>query len=257
MRPFHSLVPRTLAAIAGPQPRALGLAVAALILLLTGCHDRPTTAVSRTAVRQQLPTATLAASLTAAALRSLTGHGTLVTDSTANDAEISPAQARLLAVTFIQQYGRFDRSVLEAAFGGPIDFARLEAHERVFYAHSPYGAIDSRYSRPMAKAYGSYYLVTLTQDEVPAVSIAVSAHANDLTVRNGRIVAPIPYGNEFLWIGIRNGFEVPITPERAVRLATDATGLPAATTPVLVAPTPLASGPNTRGGVSFSKGQSR
>jgi hypothetical protein len=54
---------------------------------------------------------------------------------------------------------------------------------------------------------------------------------------DGRIKAPLQRGNEFKWIGIRRGFELPISAERAVRLAYDATGRPAVAPPVLIAPT--------------------
>lgn len=141
-----------------------------------------------------------------------------------------------MARTFARQYGPFNRSIFEAGAGHPINFDSLVPSPQVFYAHSAYDTLPDRYSRPAKKGHGSYYLVTLEMKSTPIITVAVSALAGDLSIRSGKISHPRIHGNEFRMYPIRRGFEVPISRERAVRIASEFTGVKVREIPELVAP---------------------
>jgi hypothetical protein len=83
---------------------------------------------------------------------------------------------------------------------------------------------------------GSYYILTLGEDGVPKVSLAVSVYATDLLVAGGRIITPQLYGNEFRMVGIPadGAYGSPIPPEVAVKIASEATMARVVAPPVFV-----------------------
>lgn len=84
---------------------------------------------------------------------------------------------------------------------------------------------------------GSFYLVTIVQDQRPVLSVAVSALASDVTINSaGRLQRPNVFGNEFRVRSIRPGDEFPISPELAARIGAEQTGARISAPPTLVAP---------------------
>lgn len=211
----------------------LGLTAA---VILAGCSEGLPPEPSEGGARQRAATVSVTQALTPQLAAILRADGTLpIASEHQVGSEITPSRATELAVAFLREYGKYDRSVMEKVLGFQLRFDDLVPSERVFFAHSPYGEIDPRYSKPTAKAFGPYYLVSLMQDGVPAISIAVSAKASDLGMKGGKIVAPRRRGNEFHWLAIPQHVEFPITPERAVRIVSAETGALIASMPTLVA----------------------
>jgi hypothetical protein len=97
-------------------------------------------------------------------------------------AQITAAQARLIGAAAARTFGPGIRTYLEKRRGTPIDFAALEPG-RAFYGHSPYEqSLPADVHPGFRKAAGPYYLVTLLEDGVPAMSVAVSAYNTDVRV---------------------------------------------------------------------------
>ena len=141
---------------------------------------------------------------------------------------ISAEEALGLAEEFLRGQGQYVHRQLERQHGARIDLGQLVADPRVLVAQTPYEVVHPPLSNPSRKHLGSYYLVTFEQHGVPAVLLAVSALATDIEIVDG---APHYHGdegmrgNEFRWTGIpRGGHGIPLSPERAARMAADATG---------------------------------
>lgn len=149
-----------------------------------------------------------------------------------NRPTISRARARDLAFAWAQGYGMYVRNALERHHGAPIIFEELEVAERVFLLDSSHEPLPAEAPNPVHKAWGPYYLVTLEQDGVAAVEVAVSVYADDI-VFDG--VNRLWYvgdegirGNEFRWAGLHPSPAAArrpiVTPEQAVALVRAATG---------------------------------
>lgn len=204
----------------------------------SGCDDGRQTLAPRAASQQRQPEIALADALAPSFAASLDRSGRFPTEKLDREpgVEITAARAAELAVAFARDFAPFNRSLYERATGRILRFDALTASPRVFFAKSAHGALSSRFSRATHKAAGGYYLVTLTQDGVAVLSVAVSALASDLRLREGHIVAPSYSGNEFRVAAIPPGVEYPLTPERASRIASEGSGARVTAMPDLVAP---------------------
>mgnify|MGYP001596594024 CR=1 FL=1 len=216
-----------------PQQVHFQLLGTALLVTAAACADAPLPAPGRT------ETISLSEAVTpkVAAGLSLEGRFDVAVSANEPGIEITPARAAELALAFAQQYAPYSRSLFEKAAGRRLDFQKLLADGRVFYAQSPYDELDARYSKPMQKAAGGYYIVNLLQDGQPALSVAVSAKASDVEIRGGRLLFPRHNGNEFLALGVRRGNrEFPIAPELAAVRAAEQSGAKVAAAPTLIMP---------------------
>lgn len=113
-------------------------------------------------------------------------------------------------------------AALEREHGGPINFHRLRAAPRAYYAHSAYadGAL-SNLPPLVRRQVGPYYLIHLMDKHVVAITIAVSGYNSHLQVVDGRLKWPPQErtGGEFRAVGIPrgSGFVLPTSPEAAIR----------------------------------------
>ena len=166
--------------------------------------------------------------------------GLFVMSAKAVDAKrpsLTEANARRLAAIYARDYGPIMRATLEGHRRAAIDFSKLSACGRTFYAESSLPDLPDAVPAGLRRANGPYWLVTLCEIGVPAVSVSVSAFATDIHVVNDKLVYPLDSGSEFWIIGIPPALQaLPLPPEEAVRAAVAATGTPVNQVPVLVAP---------------------
>lgn len=139
---------------------------------------------------------------------------------------VTAAQAKELALAYARTFGAYVKPDLERSHSKSIKLAALRAAPRVLFVESAYRPLPSETFMPLQKAAGPYYLITLLEDGQPAVAVAVSALATDVTIREGAIVFPRYYGNEFRINGINalTGNGAMISPEFAVESAARSTG---------------------------------
>lgn len=153
--------------------------------------------------------------------------------------QISAAEAAEQAVVHMRMFGPLVRKYLEEQHGAPLDFARLEADPRVYYATTPYEqTIPPDFHPGLRKNLGPYYLVVLRSSGRPVLSVAVSAYNTDFVVRNGELHFPVNHGNNFMPQGAHVGreFSMPVSPERAVQIVAEATGARVVAVPALSLP---------------------
>ena len=171
--------------------------------------------------------ARLASRLTAEAASQLGSDGllNLATAVQGTAPEISESRARELALVAGRSFGPMMRPALEADHGGPIDFGTLAVCPRAYYAASPVEPLPPDIPSYYHRLFGPRWLVSLCdRGGEQQVSIAVSALATELNIANGQLIygGDSQHGAEFEILGIpRSLGELPISPERAVLLATD------------------------------------
>lgn len=207
-------------------------AISALIAA-QGCDatTRSTTDLDRVAVRLHV-TGKAAATLNGAgefqleAPRSLNGN-----------AIIAPAQARRLAMAFLRVLGRSFHSAWETDRGASIDLSTLSPSSRVYFAQSPYQAVERRdVHQAYRRDLGPYYVLTLNSGAEPVIVIAVSALAVDYRIdATGRLIEPVETGMDFVHEGIpgKGGFGL-LSPEEAAVVAAEAAGAQVENVPELV-----------------------
>jgi hypothetical protein len=159
--------------------------------------------------------------------------------STSSLSEISASRASDVAEVWAHQFGPFLKGYLETQHGAPIRYAALVSCGRPLYARGAFIPPPEEIPAPYGRPYGSWWLVTLCEsDGLPAVSLAVSALATELTVVDGQIRFPMVAGNEFFPVGIPMGSvgEFPASPEAAVALVAQQTGRRTTLVPELVMP---------------------
>jgi hypothetical protein len=110
--------------------------------------------------------------------------------------------------------------------GGAVNPVRLKAAPRVELSLSPYQTTPPEYGDATLRGRGPYFMVRMQDGDEPVLTVAVSAHATDVQIVDGRLVFPSVFGNEFAVAGnpIGSGFANPISPEAATMVAGDATG---------------------------------
>jgi hypothetical protein len=142
---------------------------------------------------------------------------------------ISEAQAVDLAVALIQT-AKSDQGLITQLGnerGGEVPrLALLRPSPRVERALSPYETTPPEYGDATLRSRGSFYMVRFLDGSEPVVTVGVAAHATDVTIVDGKVQFPAEHGNEFLIAGDPpgGGFEKPISPEEATRIAAQATG---------------------------------
>ena len=176
--------------------------------------------------------------VTGAALSSLDSRGLFATEQAAAEPfdQITPETARAQAVVAARMFGPGLRSYLESGHGAAIDLNSLRA-TRVYYGTSAYDqTIPSDFRLGMRKLLGPYYFVVLSADDEPAVSVAVSAYNTNIRVEGGTLhYLTVEAGHDFRLKGIKRGEidGLPLSPERAVQIASTATGVRVAGPPRL------------------------
>jgi hypothetical protein len=168
-----------------------------------------------------------------AALQSVDAAGQFVTETPSGlpYPSITAAQAREQALAATRTFGPQIRPYLESNRGAPIDFSVLVAG-RTFYGASVYEqTLPADFHPGFRKAAGPYYLVTLLDNGVPVLNVAVSAYNTDVEVSNGRITKMARRsGEDFRIVAVKSG-EVPMTPERAAQIAAEFGGVRVARAP--------------------------
>lgn len=148
---------------------------------------------------------------------------------------IAPAQAIVLAETFMRTIGRNLQGVVEAQHGASVDLNALVPDPQVLLAESPY-LVPPDAPQPVRNAHSAYYLVQFRQPSGKlAMSVAVSTVADVVNV-NGRLRFPLEFGNEFSVTGIPEGSNdgLPMFAEHAAVAAYELTGARVAQFPRLV-----------------------
>jgi hypothetical protein len=167
--------------------------------------------------------------VTGAALSSLGPGGVFETEPPASEpfAQITPETARAQAVVAARIFGPGLRSYLESQHGKPIDLNSL-IPTRVYYGTSAYDqTIPYDFPLGIRKMLGPYYLVVLSAGDEPAVTVAVSAYNTNIRVERSALkYLTVEQGHDFRLKGVRPGEldGLPISPERAVQIASTTTG---------------------------------
>lgn len=176
--------------------------------------------------------------LTPEIAKSLTPGGLFVLrDRTASNAELTESQVRTIARAWVRQYFPSVRGHLETQRGARINAANLTDCARIYYGESPYNDVaDLSDGGVTRRVYGPWWLVPLCAGGAPVVLLGVSAYATDITISNGVIRLPMVSGGEFVWKGIPEGVELPISPEKAAEMAANWTNTRVASIPRLILP---------------------
>lgn len=154
--------------------------------------------------------------------------------------ELPEERAVEFASAWLTHHGPMLRTFIERTRGGPVDFARLSSCGRALYARAAFPDLPQEIPLPFRRPFGSWWLLSFCNPEgSPVVSIAVSTSA-ELTVHKGQLIFPAISGNEIFALGIPLGHqgEYPMSPEAAVKRATDATGARVTAVPELLMPSP-------------------
>jgi hypothetical protein len=213
------------------------LLVMALSSFALGCAERPPVEP------QPLHPDDVRLYLTDQASTSLDASGRFVLPDPPEEAypQISPERAGELAVVFASTYGPMVRSHLERQHRRPIDFGALRVGSPVYYAASPYEPVPPHFSPGMRNVHGPQYLLYLVYpDGTPVLSVNVAAFT-EAWIEEGQIRFPTWHGGDFGAAGIPagDGFQLPVSPEQAARLASRHTGASVAGAPeFLLAPFP-------------------
>jgi hypothetical protein len=190
-----------------------------LVLSLNAACDRQDArATSPTAA-----TPNLQRFLTGSAAQNLDAHGEFMFSAASPEPgvpAITSERAGELALSFARTWGKFYERQWAEDRGGPIQLKSLEVAPRIFYAESPYGRFPDGYHPAFRRAFGPWYVVTLTSGGDPVLRVAVSAYNTDLGIdARGKLVEPLVGGNDFEAIAISQGsagWFHPVSPERAV-----------------------------------------
>jgi hypothetical protein len=157
--------------------------------------------------------------------------------------QITAAQAEAIALAWRAPFGTPRREYLTREHGAPVEPEQLSTCGRTFYAASAFDPpAPSVASDPMqlatARAFGPWWIVPLcAADGTPAVALAISAYAADLTIEHGSLVLPTRGGNWFLAQGVPPGTtRWPVTPEDAAARAAGSSGRRVTEVPMLIAP---------------------
>jgi hypothetical protein len=213
--------------------RRLGVAVAACILGgLSACGDRqPRPGITATAVTPGRLATMITGSVRLGATGEIEVDGAVPTWR----AQISETRADTLAEAWSRVFASMARTFLERQHGEPINVAALHACGRTYFARSPFQPLPASIPDATQRTFGPYWLVTLCDGSGPAISLAVSAYATDLTLVGGELRFPQLSGEEFKWVGIPAGSAgLPLPPEEAVATTFVQTGRRIAATPELI-----------------------
>lgn len=196
--------------------------VVAVAFSVIGCDDRGT--------EPELPDVTQW--VTGEALQALDASGHFVLSPVEIPAErpiIGQQQALDLAVAYLRTSATNSALVdwvTAQRRGQRVDLATIQPSRRVEVAISPYETTPPEFGDATLRFRGSFYIVRFLENGEPAVSVGVAAHATDVTIVDGKVQFPSHHGSEFIIAGDPPGlgFENPISPEGATRIAAEATG---------------------------------
>lgn len=173
--------------------------------------------------------------VTPAVARLLDETGHVPTQQASDPGAISPREAQALATAYLRVFGPTARTWLEQLHGRPLDFAALRPEGAVILAESPFEAMAPSVDPPDRKRAGPYYVVTLHASYGPAVTVAVSALASDITVDAAGVHSTASVrGNDFrVWPVPRAGSAAPaLSAEQAIAGAFRTFGEPIDALPV-------------------------
>lgn len=197
----------------------------ALSLSRTCDAETPTSQSTEEVIGPSTGVAALAGVVSAEFASQLTQHGMFRDPVFPARADwITPEAARTLALQYTEEFLVYQDTRLERQHGADIDFGNLTVDSRVELAETPYVDAGGDHPAPLKRALGSFYLVTLRSHGTPAISVAVSVHATNLSIQDGHLVASAGHGNEFRSAGIPIDGSGVSTPERAAMVAAMATG---------------------------------
>lgn len=174
--------------------------------------------------------------VTGDARAALSSSGTFALSSAHAADEIDASRAQRLAEAWIRDFAPQLAPAIARHRGEAINVEALRVCERPFYARASHAAVgDSDVPLPTHRAYGAAWLVQLCDGgNEPVVALKVAANATDTEIVDGHVRFPPRYGNEFLTLGLAPGQPLPISPERAVQLARQATGQRVRAVPELI-----------------------
>ena len=210
------------------------LAEAFALLVGVGCGDQQ----SGGAVVAPVSTASLATMLTEGARLNRSGEIQVAGPVATWLPQITLGRADSLAQGWVRAFASMDRSLLERQRSAPIHVPALRVCGRTLFARSAFDPLPSTLPAYIQRSFGPYWMVTLCDGQAPAVSLAVSAYATELTLANGEVRFPIPsIGEDFKWMGIPVGSPgLPLPPEEAVATMFAQISRRVAAAPVLVIP---------------------
>ena len=179
-----------------------------------------------------------------AARAALDARGRFVLPRTAARGEIDEQQAVALGDAWLKQFGSMVLTTLEEERGSHIALETAQRCGPPLYAASSYGKLTDDIPLPVQQLHGSWWLLSYCNGSGEAqISLSVSALATNITLEDGRVRFPVSHGTEFIWYGIPNSLSgLPVSAERAVAAAFQATRVQVAEVPELVAP-PRPNGP--------------
>lgn len=190
------------------------VATACALLVLIGCGD------------QQLPGNGIVAPVSPGRLATmLTGNARLTASGEiqvsgpilTSRPQIAASRADSLAQWWARTRAAMARPMLERQHGAALNIPALHVCGRTYFARSAFDPLPISLPDYAQRSFGPYWIVTICDDAEPAISLAVSAYATDLTLANGRVDFPKVSGEEFKWVGIPVGSSgLPLPPEEAV-----------------------------------------
>jgi hypothetical protein len=157
------------------------------------------------------------------------------------DSELSESQARSLATAYLRQAGPMIRRSLEKQRGSSIKLDALRQCGRGLYAASPFEVLGPEIHGAYRRVFGSWWLVGFCGSGGGLeVSVAVSALAIELTVKDDRVDFGSSSGTEFFTMGVPPEWDGPagLSPERAAVRIGNKTGKRITQVPELIAPHP-------------------
>jgi hypothetical protein len=144
---------------------------------------------------------------------------------------ISAERARELAVSFALSFGPVLERQWQQQHGRSFDFRTLKADSRVFFQPTPYALFPDGYHGAFRRMFGPYYIVRLSSDDRPRLTVAVSAYNTNVAIfPDGRLDRPVESGSDFFERGLpadtaRRDEMGPMSPEAAVAYVSTLTGL--------------------------------
>jgi hypothetical protein len=152
--------------------------------------------------------------------------------------QITAEQAKEIAVAWVHTFAKYFHEYLEERHGRRIDLNSLKIGSPVYYAATPYTAVPPDVHPGLRNVFGPrYILYMVSPDGIPVMEISVAAYTG-AWVEGKELRFPSRYGDDVLPtpIPVGRGFTMPVSPERAVQIAANASGARAALVPDLLLP---------------------
>lgn len=205
---------------------------AGIWFLLAACSDE-------VASPRPLSAGDIRAAVTQEVARSLGPDGRFILPAAPREVyeQVSPEDAAEIALAWARTFGKYVRNEFERIHGKSIDFDALRAGSPAYYAAAVYEPVPADVHPGLRNAFGPQYLVYLSDDEGPVISVAVAAFGQ-ARVQDGVLRLPLAGGMEIVPDPLprSDGFIAPLSPEQAVSLVSRATGARVSAVPELVMP---------------------